>query len=108
MTRLRPLVIPAAVLLLAAGAPSADARTRGPVRNVWVTAPGPALPTVAGMDLPFRALPAQAAIPLPLAVRVTPGEEAAVPGGRQPAAAGLTGTAVAGRRSPATARGPPR
>ena len=108
MTRLRPLVIPAAaVLLVAGGSQSAEARTRGQVRNVWVSAPGPALPTVAGTELTVRAVPAQAAIPLPLAAWVTPREETTVPGGRQPAAAGLTGTAAAGRPSSATARGPP-
>ena len=107
MTRLRPLVIPAAAVLLAALAPSAASADARSVSDVWVNAPGPALSDGRGADVPDRAVPAQPAIPLPLAGWVTPGEDAAVPGGRQPAAAGLTGTAAAGRPTIATARGPP-
>jgi hypothetical protein len=107
MASLRPLVIPAAALALAAVAPSADARTRRPVKAVWVTAPGPALQAAAGTSVLARVVPAQPAIPLPLAGWVTPGEQAAVPGGQQSAAAVLTGTAAAGRPTSPTARGPP-
>jgi hypothetical protein len=107
MTYLRPLAIPAAALALTAVAQSADARTRRPVNAVWVTAPGPALQAAAGTSVPARVVPAQPAIPLPLAGWVTPGEQAAAPGGRQPAAAGLTGTVAAGRPTSPTARGPP-
>jgi hypothetical protein len=107
MTSLRPLVIPAAALALAAVAPSAEAQTRRPVRSVWVTSPGPALPTAVGDESDAHALPVHAATTLPVAAR-TAVEGSAVPGGSYPAAAGLTGTAAAGRPAGATARGPPR
>jgi hypothetical protein len=107
MTSLRPLVIPAAALALAAVAPSAEARPRRPVTSVWVSSPGPALPTAVGDESDAHVLPVQAATTLPVAVR-TSAEGTAVPGGGYPAAAGLTGTAAAGRPATATARGPPR
>src|SRR5215216_6790175 len=106
MTALRPLVIPAAAIALAAVTPSADARTRGSVGDVWVTSPRPALTTAASGQPPARVLPVHAATPLPVVARATPGE-AAVPGGCYPAAAELTGAAAAGRPTTATARGPP-
>jgi hypothetical protein len=106
MTSLRPLVIPAAALALAAVAPSAEAQPRRSVRSVWVTSPGPALPTVVGDESDARALPVHAATTLPVAAR-TSAEGTAVPGGCYSAAAGLTGTAAAGRPATATARGPP-
>jgi hypothetical protein len=106
MTSLRPLVIPATALALAAVAPSAQAHPRRPVTSVWVTSPGPALPTVVGDESDAYALPVHAATTLPVAVR-THVEGTAVPGGSYPAAAGLTGTAAAGRPATATARGPP-
>jgi hypothetical protein len=107
MTSLRPLVLPAAALALAAVAPSAEAHQRRSVRSVWVTSPGPALPTAVGDESDAHALPVQAATTLPVAARVSV-EGVAVPGGYHPAAAGLTGTAAAGRPATATARGPPR
>jgi hypothetical protein len=106
MTVLRPLVIPAAAIMLAAITPSADARTRRSVDPVWAPTPGPTLQTAAVGKAPVRALPVHAVAPLPVAARATPGE-AAVPGGHYPAAAELTGTAAAGRPATATARGPP-
>jgi hypothetical protein len=107
MTGLRPLVIPAAAIALATVTPSAEARTRGSVGDVWVTSPRPALQTAVGGRQPVHALPVHAATPLPVAARATPGE-VAVPGGCYPAAAELTGAAAAGRPTIATARGPPR
>jgi hypothetical protein len=106
MTSLRPLVIPAAAIFLAAITPSADARTRRPVIRVWVKTPGPALQTAAVGKAPARVLPGHAVTPLPVAAMASPGE-AAVPGGHHPAAAELTGTAAAGRPAIPTARGPP-
>jgi hypothetical protein len=106
MTALRPLVIPAAAIMLAAITPGAEARTRRPVDPVWVPTPGPALQTAAGGKAPARVLPVHAVAPLPVAARMTSGE-AAVPGGHHPAAAELTGAAAAGRPATATARGPP-
>src|SRR5829696_949169 len=106
MTSLRPLVIPAAAIALVAVAPSADARTRRPVTSVWVTSPGPALPTVAGDESDARALPVHAATTLPVVARMSSGATA-VPGGGYPAAAEPTGTAAAGRPATPTARGPP-
>jgi hypothetical protein len=106
MTPLRPLVIPAAAILLATGASSAEARTRRPVDSVWATSLQPAHQTAVSGKAPARALPVHVAKSLPLATRVTPGETA-VPGGCYPAAAKLTGAAAAGRPTTATARGPP-
>jgi hypothetical protein len=106
MTSLRPLVIPAAALALAAVAPSAEARPRSEVTSVWVSSPGPALQTAVGEESDAHALPVDAATTLPVAVR-TSAEGTAVPGGCYPAAVGLTGTAAAGRPATATARGPP-
>jgi hypothetical protein len=107
MTSLRPLVIPATVIVLAAGAPSADARTRTEVSGVWATSPGPALQTAVGAESDARVTPVRAVTPLPVAARVTPGGTA-VPGGCYPVAAELTGAAAAGRPALAVARGPPR
>ena len=106
MTSMRPLVIPAAALALAAVAPSADARPRRAVKSVWVSSPGPALPTVVGDESDARALPFHAATTLPVVAR-TPAGGTAVPGGLYPAAADPTGTAAAGRPAIANARGPP-
>src|SRR4051794_13196939 len=102
MTSLRPLVIPAAALALTAVVPSADARPRKVVSSVWVTSPGPALPTVVGDESDARALPVQAATTLPVVARTLPGGTA-VPGGCYPAAAAPTGTAAAGRPANASA-----
>jgi hypothetical protein len=106
MTSLRPLVIPAAALALAAVAPSAQARPRKTVTSVWVSSPGPALPTVVGDESDAHALPVLAATTLPVVARIS-AEGIAVPGGCYPAAAEPTGTAAAGRPTIATARGPP-
>jgi hypothetical protein len=106
MTSMRPLVIPAAALALAAVAPSAQARPRKVVTSVWVSSPGPALPTVVGDESDAHALSVQAATTLPVAARALP-EGTAVPGGCYSAAAAFTGTAAAGRPTTATARGPP-
>ena len=106
MTSLRPMVIPAAAIFLAAITPSADARTRGQVNDVWVKTPGPALQTAAVGTVPDRVLPVRQATTLPVAARTSP-VEIAVPGGHHPAAAELTGTAAAGRPAIPTARGPP-
>jgi len=107
MTSLRPLVIPAAALALTAVAPSADARPRRAVKSVWVSSPGPALPTVAGDENDARVLPLHAATTLPVVARTSPGGTA-VPGGYHTAAAEPTGTVAAGRPATANARGPPR
>jgi hypothetical protein len=106
MTSLRPMVIPAAAIFLAAITPSADARTRGQVNGVWVKTPGPALQTAAAGKVPDRVLPVQAMAPLPFFVGTSPGESA-VPGGHHPVAAELTGAAATGRPAIPTARGPP-
>jgi hypothetical protein len=109
MTSLRPLVIPAAAFVLAAGAPSANAHTRRPV---YLPAPRAATPPRAASSvaeravIPTRATPVRAAKLLPLAVRAAPGT-AAVPGDRYPVAAASTGAAATGRPIPASARGPP-
>jgi hypothetical protein len=106
MTSLRPLVIPAAAIMLVAVTPSAEARTRRPVTDVWVVpSPRPALQTAAGPES-ARVLPVNAATTLPVVARAIPGE-IAVPGGCYPAAAEVTGTAAAGRPATPTARGPP-
>jgi hypothetical protein len=108
MTVLRPLAVPAAAIVLVTVTPSADARPRRPVDDVWATSPQPTLQTaVSGRKAPTRVLPVHTATTLPVVVRATPGE-AAVPGGCYPAAVELTGAAAAGRPITATARGPPR
>ena len=106
MTTVRPLVIPAAAIMLAGIAPGAQARTRASVNRVWVKTPGPALQTAAAGTVPDRVLPVRQATTLPVVARTSP-VEIAVPGDHHPAAAELTGTAAAGRPAIATARGPP-
>src|ERR1044072_3888604 len=107
MTAVRPLVIPAAAIMLAAITPGAQARTRTSVNRVWVTTPGPALQTAAFGTVPERVLPVRHATTLPVAARTSP-VETAVPGGHHPAAAELTGTAARARPPPATTlRRPP-
>jgi hypothetical protein len=109
MTRLRPLVVPAAAFAFAAAAPSANAQLRGHVDLPTVRAPTPGLacPAAEHADIPLRATRVRAAKLLPFAALATPGE-AAVPGGRHAAAAPPADAAAAGRPIPATARGPPR
>jgi len=110
MTVLRPLVIPAAAVVLAAGAQSANAQPRRPVYppTLWAaTPPRLATPVAAHAGNPTRASPVRAAQPLPHAVRTAP-SEAAVPEGRHPAAAAPKDAAAAGRSIAASARGPPR
>src|ERR1044072_3061290 len=94
MTAVRPLVIPAAAIMLAAITPGAQARTRTAVNRVWVTTPGPALQTAAVGTVPDRVLPVRPATTLPLAPPPPP-----------PATAG--GTPPAGPPPP-RARPPPR
>ena len=113
MTALRPLVIPAAAVVLAAGAPSANAQPRRPVYPPDLraaTPPRPAgwagIPVPVRAGIPTRVTPVRAAQPLPHAVRTAPGE-AAVPNGRHAAAAAPAGVVAAGRPLAATARGPP-
>src|ERR1044071_7653176 len=107
MTAVRPLVIPAAAIMLAAITPGAQARTRTSVNRVWVKTPGPALQTAAFGTVPDRVLPVRQATTLPVAARTSPVYRAG-PGGPPPAAAELTAPAAAGRPAIATARGPPR
>jgi hypothetical protein len=113
MTSLRPLVIPAAAVVLAAGAPSANAQPRRPVYPpaLWAaTSPRPAwragTPVPVRAGIPTRATPVRTARLLPHAVRTAPGE-AAVPGGRHAAAVAPTDAAAAGGPIAASARGPP-
>jgi hypothetical protein len=110
MTSLRPLVIPAAAVVLAAAAPSATAQPRRPVYSPapWAAIPPP-LPTTPGpvrAVIPSRATSVRAVKLLPLAARTAPGD-AAPPGDPYVAATTSTGTAAAGRPIPASARGPP-
>ena len=109
MTSLRPLVIPAAAVVLAAGASSANAQPRRPVYppTLWAaTPPRPTTPAAVRVGIPTRATPVRAAQPLPHAVRTAPGE-AAVPDGRHAAAAAPADVAAVGRPLVASARGPP-
>ena len=110
MTSLRPLVIPAAAVVLAAGSPSANAQPRRPVYppNLWAATPPPqpAKSAAVRAGIPTRVTPVRAAQPLPHAVRTAPGE-AAVPDGRHTAAAAPADVAAAGRPVTAIARGPP-
>jgi hypothetical protein len=109
MTRLRPLVIPAAAFAFAAAVPSANAQLRRPVDlpNLRAPTPGLASPAAEHADIPLRATPVRAAKLLPFAALDTPGE-AAVPGGRYAAAAPPADAVAAGRPIRAVARGPPR
>jgi hypothetical protein len=99
MTRLRPIVVPIAVLTLATAAPSANAQPRRPV-----VLDNPLAAEHA--DLPPLAIAAQPASSLLHAVLETPGE-AAVPDGRRAVAAPPATATVPGRPSPRRARGPP-
>jgi hypothetical protein len=103
MTRLRPLVIPAAALTLAVGVPSATAQPRSPV-STW--AEPPTALAAAHADLGLHASLFQPATPLPLAVLEVP-REAAVPDGRYAVAASPASVAAAGRPLPYGARDPP-
>jgi len=119
MTSLRPLAIPAAAVVLAAGTPSANAQPRRPVYPpaLWAaipatpaTPPRPAaracIPIPVRADTPTRATPVRTAQPLPHAVRTAPGE-AGVPDARHAVAATPAAAAAAGRPIAASARGPP-
>jgi hypothetical protein len=109
MTSLRPLVIPAAAVVLAAGVPSANAHPRRPVYPSprWAaTPPRPTSPAAVRAGIPTRATPVRAAQALPHAVRTAPGE-AAVPTGRHGSAAPPTDAAAATGPITASARGPP-
>jgi hypothetical protein len=107
MTRLRPLVIPAAALALAAGSPSAVAQQRRPVdlSNPWAASPQPSTLVAEHADGVLRAA-VQPAASLPLAVLDTPGE-AAIPDGRLAVSNPPANVAAAGRPPLHTARGPP-
>lgn len=109
MTRLRPLVIPAAALALAAAAPSAAAQQRRPVdlSNPWAASPQPSTLVAEHADGILRATAVQpAATPLTVAALETLGE-AAVPDGRLAAPKPPADVAAAGRPTLQTARGPP-
>jgi hypothetical protein len=107
MTYLRPLVIPATAVVLAAGTPSATAQPRRPVYlPAKRAAIRPASPVAVRAAIPTRASPVRAAKLLPLAVRTAPGT-AAVQGARHPATAAPLDAAATGRPTPASARGPP-
>jgi hypothetical protein len=109
MTSLRPLVIPAAAVVLAVGAQSANAQSRRPVYPpaLWAAnPPRPASPAAVRAGIPARVAPVRAAQPLPYVVRMAP-DEAAVPEGRHAAAAAPSDAAAAGGRIAASARGPP-
>ena len=109
MTRLRPLVIPAAALALATAAPSAAAQQRRPVdlSNPWAASPQPSSLVAEHADGILRAPAVQpAAISLPAVVLETLGE-AAIPDGRYAVSQPPADVAAAGRPTPQTARGPP-
>ena len=108
MTRLRPLVIPAAALVLATAAPSAAAQQRRPVdlSNPWAASPQPSTLVAEHADGILRAAAVQPATSLPLAVLDTAGE-VAIPDGRFAVSEPPATVAAAGRPTPQTARGPP-
>jgi hypothetical protein len=108
MTRLRPLVIPAAALALATAAPSAAAQPRRPVdlSNPWAASPQPASLVAEHADETLRAADVQPAASLPIAVLDTSGE-AANPDDRFAVPQPPADVAAAGRPTLHTARGPP-
>ena len=108
MTRLRPLVIPAAALVLATAAPSAAAQQRRPVdlSNPWAASPQPSTLVAEHADGILRAATVQPAASLPLAVVDSPGE-ATIPDGRFAVSEPPADVAAAGRPPLHTARGPP-
>jgi hypothetical protein len=110
MTSLRPLVIPAAAVVLAAAAPSVNAQPRRPVYlpAPWAATPPPrpATPGPLRAVIPSRAAPVRAAKLLPLAVRTVPGETTD-PGSPTAAAVTAADAAAAGGPIVASARGPP-
>ena len=107
MTRLRPLVIPAAALALATAAPGAAAQQRRQVdmSDPWAASPQPSTLVAEHADGILRAA-VQPAASLPLAVLDTPGE-AAMPDGRFAVPLPPADVAAAGRPILQTARGPP-
>jgi hypothetical protein len=108
MTRLRPLVIPAAALALATAAPSAVAQQRRPVdtSNPWAASPQPTYLVAAHADGFLHATAVQPTSSLPYVVLETTGE-AANPDGRFAVSQPPADVAVAGRPTLQTARGPP-
>jgi hypothetical protein len=105
MTRLRPVVVPVAAIVLATATPSAIAQPRRPVSQ-W--ADPPKVHTLAAelADLAPRATLVQPATSLPVA-DLAPGGEAAIPDVRHVPAASPAAAGAAGRPTPPTARGPP-
>jgi hypothetical protein len=108
MARLRPVVIPAAVVVLAATATSADARARRPVLlpTLWVATHEPALSATEHAGDHSYVIAGELTALAPLA-GLEPADEATAPGGLHAASAAPPTTAAAGRTVTATARGPP-
>ena len=106
VTRLRPVVVPVAAIVLATAAPTAIAQPRRHV-STWAGSP-PARALAAHLaDLPPRAsLNQPATTSLPLAVLTLP-DGAAAPDGRYASAASPTAAGATGRLTVPTARGPP-
>ncbi len=107
MTRLRPLVIPAAAIALATAAPSAAAQQRRPVdlSNPWA-ASQPASLVAEHADGILRAAAVQPAKSLPFAALDSHGE-ATIPDGRPAVPQPPADVAAAGRPTLPFARGPP-
>ena len=108
MTRLRPLVIPAAALALATVTPGAAAEQRRQVdlSDPWAASPQPTTLVAEHADGILRAATVQPAASLPLAVLDAPGE-ATIPDGRFAVSQPPADVAAAGRPPLHTARGPP-
>ena len=108
MTRLRPLVIPAAAIVLATAAPSAAAQQRRQVdlNNPWAASPQPTYMVAEHADGILRAAGVQQAKSLPFAVLGALGE-AAVPDDRRAVPHPPADVAAPGRPILHSARGPP-
>jgi hypothetical protein len=106
MTRLRPLVVPVAVLTIATAAPSAHAQPRRSV-NQWADPPTALSLAAQHADNECRyAAIVQPATSLPFAVLEPPGE-AVIPDGRSASAAPPAVAVAAGRPATYSARAPP-
>ena len=106
MTRLRPLAVPAAAIVLATGTPSASAQQGRPVVQPPSWALQSTVPGDARLDTGPDAAPVPTATSLPPAVLVAVIEPGAT--GAQHAVAPLpAGAAAFGPPTPPTARGPP-
>jgi hypothetical protein len=108
MTRLRPLVIPAAAIALATAAPSAAAQQRRPVdlSNPGAASQQPASLVAEHADGILRAAAVQPAKSLPFAALDSHGE-ATIPDGRPAVPQPPADVAAAGRPILHSARGPP-